>query len=311
MAEITNFPTPVENETQNSSISRGELKELQETVTSLFSEDSIQGSALHSLGALLSMTDGEFMLLAPGVLQSFQQSVNNPNDKIILAQALGAIGSNTDELTETFANLSDEIDSIDTLSAPKKEFLRSVLATIVNAIIDTEGISKRLVQVPVEICREGAKLPQYANTSDSGMDLFALEDYTINPGETKLIPTGIKLALPPGYEVQVRPKSGRSLKTKLRVANTPGTVDAGYRDEICVILENIEPPLKDISYHYDDNGHLIIDSILHGSSYSIGKGEKFAQLVLSEVPKIALYEVEKVSEIGENRGGGFGSTGLK
>ena len=143
------------------------------------------------------------------------------------------------------------------------------------------------------------------------MDVYALDDYTINPGETQLIPTGIKLALPPGYEIQVRPKSGRALKTKLRVANTPGTVDAGYRDEIKVIIENIEPPIKDISYEFDENGKPIITSILHGSSYTIGKGEKFCQLVLMEVPKAAFYRVEKVSEIGEDRGGGFGSTGLK
>ena len=143
------------------------------------------------------------------------------------------------------------------------------------------------------------------------MDVYALDDYTIAPGETKLIPTGIKFALPPGYEIQVRPKSGRALKTKLRIANTPGTVDAGYRDEIKVIVENIEPPIKDIEYDFDDNGTPIIKSILHGAAHTIGKGEKFCQLVLMEVPKAALYRVEQVGEIGENRGGGFGSTGLK
>ena len=64
------------------------------------------------------------------------------------------------------------------------------------------------------MCHPDAKLPEYANITDSGMDLFALEDYEINPGETLLIPTGIKVALPPGYELQVRPKSGRCLKIK-------------------------------------------------------------------------------------------------
>jgi dUTP pyrophosphatase len=143
------------------------------------------------------------------------------------------------------------------------------------------------------------------------MDLYALDDYVIEPGKTKLIPTGIKIALPPGYELQVRPKSGRALKTKLRVANTPGTIDAGYRDEICVIIENIESPIRDLTYHFDEDGSIKIDSILHGTNQYIGKGEKFAQLVLMEVPKASLYEVESISEIGENRGGGFGSTGIK
>jgi len=112
----------------------------------------------------------------------------------------------------------------------------------------------------------------------------------------------------------VRPKSGLSAGTKLRVANAPGTVDAGYRDEIKVIIENVEPPIKDITYEeiFNEDGtieSLKVTSILYGSSYTIGKGQKFAQLVLSEVPKAVLYEVEKVGEIGEDRGGGFGSTG--
>ena len=100
----------------------------------------------------------------------------------------------------------------------------------------------------------------------------------------------------------------------MRVANAPGTVDAGYRDEIGIIVENVEPPIKDITYEeiFNEDGtieSLKVTSILYGSSYTIGKGQKFAQLVLSEVPKAVLYEVEKVGEIGEDRGGGFGSTG--
>lgn len=301
MAEITNFPTPVE---------KPNMTEVAESLSLSLQEEGMDGF-VNSFAHLFDMADGDFMLISPSILSSFQRSVNNPTDRIALVQALNASGMDAETFSASFADMIEELDKVETLSGPKKEFFAQLIGTMVNAINETEGIAKRIIQVPVEICREGAKLPQYANASDSGMDLFALEDYTIAPGETKLIPTGIKLALPPGYEVQVRPKSGRSLKTKLRVANTPGTVDAGYRDEICVILENIENPIKDITYHYDDNGHMIIDSILHGSSYSIGKGEKFAQLVLSEVPKIALYEVETVSEIGENRGGGFGSTGLK
>lgn len=301
MSEIINFPTPVE---------KPNMTEVAESLSLSLQEEGMDGF-VNSFANLFDMADGDFMLISPSILSSFQRSVNNPADRIALVQALNAAGMDAETFSANFADMIEELDKVEGLSDPKKEFFAQLIGTMVNAINETEGIAKRIIQVPVEICRKGAKLPQYANASDSGMDLFALEDYTIAPGETKLIPTGIKLALPPGYEIQVRPKSGRSLKTKLRVANTPGTVDAGYRDEICVILENIEPPFKDINYHCDDNGHIIIDSILHGASYSIGKGEKFAQLVLSEVPKIALYEVEKVSEIGENRGGGFGSTGLK
>ena len=271
-------------------------------------EDKSFGDALTSL---FNMDDEKFVLISPGILQSFQQSVNNPNDKLGLVQALNANGATAEDLVASFNTISNAIDSIEEISQIKRDFLKSLLATLTNAVNETEGIAKRFVQIPVELCHPDAKIPQYANTSDSGMDVYALDDYTIAPGETKLIPTGIKLALPPGYEIQVRPKSGRALKTKLRIANTPGTVDAGYRDEIKVIVENIEPPIKDIEYDFDDNGTPIIKSILHGAAHTIGKGEKFCQLVLMEVPKAALYRVEQVGEIGENRGGGFGSTGLK
>ena len=271
-------------------------------------EDKSFGDALTSL---FNMDDEKFALISPGILQSFQQSVNNPNDKLGLVQALNANGATAEDLVTSFNTISDAIDSIEEISQIKRDFLKSLLAALTNAVNETEGIAKRFVQIPVELCHPDAKIPQYANTSDSGMDVYALDDYTIAPGDTKLIPTGIKLALPPGYEIQVRPKSGRALKTKLRIANTPGTVDAGYRDEIKVIVENIEPPIKDIEYDFDDNGTPIIKSILHGASHTIGKGEKFCQLVLMEVPKAALYRVEQVGEIGENRGGGFGSTGLK
>ena len=271
-------------------------------------EDKTFGDALISL---FNMDDEKFALISPGILQSFQQSVNNPNDKLGLVQALNANGATAEDLVASFNIIADAVDSIEEISQIKRNFLKSLLATLTNAVNETEGIAKRFVQIPVELCHPDAKIPQYANTSDSGMDVYALDDYTIAPGETKLIPTGIKLALPPGYEIQVRPKSGRALKTKLRIANTPGTVDAGYRDEIKVIVENIEPPIKDIEYDFDDNGTPIIKSILHGAAHTIGKGEKFCQLVLMEVPKAALYRVEQVGKIGENRGGGFGSTGLK
>ena len=271
-------------------------------------EDKTFGDALISL---FNMDDEKFALISPGILQSFQQSVNNPNDKLGLVQALNANGATAEDLVASFNIIADAVDSIEEISQIKRDFLKSLLATLTNAVNETEGIAKRFVQIPVELCHPDAKIPQYANTSDSGMDVYALDDYTIAPGETKLIPTGIKLALPPGYEIQVRPKSGRALKTKLRIANTPGTVDAGYRDEIKVIVENIEPPIKDIEYDFDDNGTPIIKSILHGAAHTIGKGEKFCQLVLMEVPKAALYRVEQVGKIGENRGGGFGSTGLK
>ena len=94
----------------------------------------------------------------------------------------------------------------------------------------------------------------------------------------------------------------------MRIANTPGTIDAGYREEICVIVDNIESYIK--SADIDEDGRLY--NVQFGSSYTIGKGEKFAQLVLSEVPKALFYKVENVGIVeNDGRSGGFGSTGLK
>lgn len=266
--------------------------------------------------SILSLDDDQFTILAPGILQSFDQSVNNPNDKIALTQAINASGLKAEDLTGSFDEICEEIEKLD-VSVQKRDFLKSILGTIVNAVNDTEGISKRNVRVAIELCHPDAKIPQYAHISDSGVDVYALEDITIRPGETALIPTGIKVALPAGYELQVRPKSGRALKTKLRVANTPGTIDQEYRDEIKIIIENVESPIKDITYEEVMNcetgmvDHLKITSIEYGSSFTIGKGEKFCQLVLAEVPKISFYRVENVLEIDENnRNGGFGSSSI-
>lgn len=298
-------------------INKEKLEELSGLLEEVLHTD---GEEAESIISLLIMDEENFKLLAPGILQSFKQSVNNPNDKVALVQSLNAAGVKAEDLSVAFFSISEEIDKIE-LSQQKKDFLKEFFATYVNAVNDTEGIAKRIIEIPIELCHPDAKIPQYAHIDDSGLDIYALDDYTIAPGETKLIPTGIKVALPPGYELQVRPKSGRALKTKLRIANTPGTIDAGYRDEIGVIVENVDPPIRAIHpkeriLNYTEKVQSIeqlpitAGDIEFGQSYTIGKGEKFAQLVLSEVPKVAFYRVDAVNKIGENRNGGFGSTGL-
>ena len=262
---------------------------------------------------MLNLPDEQFEPLKPVVLDSLERSFNTPEVRLNFARALNSMELNLEDL-EDFLNgmtMALQDSTLHNLSKSKIDFLTSIIGILHNAFTASEGISKRIVKIPIEKCDDRAKAPTYANTTDSGMDVYALEDITIAPGETKLIPIGIKVALPRGYELQVRPKSGRSLKSKLRIANTPGTIDAGYRDEIGIIVENIEPVISDISYEYDDEGNLKITSIDFGSSHTIGAGEKFAQLVLAEVPKVSWLQVDSVTGIGEDRGGGFGSTGLK
>ena len=265
------------------------------------------------MAALLTLDDEKFEQMAGVYLLEMQKSMSHPSVRMSMAQMLNAEGLTVEQIRQDFETNMKKIDDelSDILSEKKRDFLRQILAITYNTIAETEGIAKKIIQVPIEKCHEDAKIPVYANITDAGADLYAVEDIVINPGETVLIPTGLKVAIPRGYEIQVRPKSGRALKTKMRVANSPGTIDSGYRDELKVIIDNIEPPFKDIDYHFDDNGKIIIDSILHGSSYSITKGDKFAQIVLSEVPKIDFVEVKDVSKFEGDRGGGFGSTGIK
>ena len=303
-------------ETENETIEVNPLEDAFKAISQVMVPEDAEQDMTEMFGALLAMPDEEFSALAPVLMDEVNRSLNNPADRITLVAAMTSQGYNGEDLTETFEEICKEIDNqLTELSQVKKDWLKQLMGATINAINETEGISKRFVRIPYEKCHEDAKEPTYAHVSDSGMDVYALEDITLAPGEQKIIPIGIKVALPAGYELQVRPKSGLSAKTKLRIANAPGTVDAGYRDEIGVIIENVEPPIKDITYEpvmNTENGqidHLQITSILYGSSYTIGKGQKFAQLVLSEVPKAVLYEVEKVGEIGEDRGGGFGSTG--
>lgn len=287
-------------------ITKEELDKLTGTMGELVSASNNSNELADTIVKLLSLPDEEFSILAPGILQSYQQSLNNPNDKIMLVQTLNASGIKAEDFTASFLNIEEEIDKM-TIPRIKRDFLKELIGSLVNAINDTEGISKRNVQVAIELCHEDAKVPQYAHITDSGADVFAIEDITIHPGQTVLVPTGIKIAPPPGYEVQIRAKSGRALKTKMRLCNAIGTVDQGYRDEIKVIIENVEPPIKDITI--DDEGK--VTSIEYGKDYFICKGEKFCQLVLMEVPKASFYRVGSVMELGENRNGGFGSTGLK
>ena len=263
------------------------------------------------LAAMLALPDDQFELLSTYFLDELERSMNSSNERLMLINLMTANGLNTNELATAYSSMVDEIDkALADVPEKKRDFLKSMMAIVINAMNDSEGASKRIIQIPI-IVEEGGIIPTYARNGDAGMDVYSTIDVDVAPGQTVLIPTGLKMAIPYGYEIQVRNKSGIALKTKLRVANTPGTIDAGYRDEIGVIIENIESPIADIEYEFNEDGQPIIKSILYGKSYHIDKGQKIAQLVLSEVPSAAFYEVNDLNEFGESRGGGFGSTGLK
>ena len=131
-----------------------------------------------------------------------------------------------------------------------------------------------------------AILPKYAHPGDAGMDLYALEAVTIEPGQTALVATGIAIALPPNTEAQIRPRSGLALKHSLTVLNSPGTIDEGYRGEIKIILIN------------------------HGSTaFEVTPGMRIAQMVICPVIYANVTEVSELSDTIRGKGG-FGSSGI-
>ncbi|MED4399804.1 dUTP diphosphatase [Metabacillus fastidiosus] len=140
------------------------------------------------------------------------------------------------------------------------------------------------MNVKIKRLSEHAVIPKYAKQGDSGFDLVAVEDVLIKPGETRKVPLGLAFEIPEGYELQIRPRSGITSKTKLRVQF--GTVDAGYRGEIAAIVDNIGNDLAKVQ-----------------------KGDRIAQGVIAPVIKATFEETDELSE-SERGDKGFGFTGV-
>ena len=146
-----------------------------------------------------------------------------------------------------------------------------------------------MTEILIKRLSREVSLPRYETDGSSGLDLAAFIDKNIeiNPGTSKIIPTGLAVAIPKNFEIQIRPRSGLAAKNKITVLNTPGTIDADYRGELKVILIN-----------------------LGDKSFVVEKGLRIAQMVLCPIVKAKLIEVDALEDT--NRGsGGFGSTGVK
>ncbi len=143
----------------------------------------------------------------------------------------------------------------------------------------------REISIPV-VFDDGAQLPQYQTEGSAGMDLVSTEPVELAPGERKLVGTGIRVAIPVGFEGQVRPRSGLAVRHGISMVNTPGTIDSDYRGEIKVLLINL--------------GDLVV---------KLGQGERIAQLVICPVMRAEWLVVEYLDDT-ERGGGGFGSTGV-
>ena len=146
-----------------------------------------------------------------------------------------------------------------------------------------------MTKILIKRLSKEVSLPKYETSGSSGMDLSANinSDVNIKPGNSAIIPTGLAISIPKGFEVQIRPRSGLAAKQKISVLNTPGTIDADYRGEIKVILIN-----------------------LNDKVFTVEKGLRIAQMVVCPVVQAKLEEVSELNDTDRGKGG-FGSTGIK
>lgn len=143
------------------------------------------------------------------------------------------------------------------------------------------------MQLKIKRIHPEAVVPSYAHADDAGLDICSVVSMTVPAGEIVLVPTGLIIELPPGTEAQIRPRSGLALKHGMTLVNSPGTIDAGYRGEIKVIMIN-----------------------LGKQEFQITKGMRIAQMVVKPVLQVDILEVEALENRSERDTGGFGSTGL-
>lgn len=238
------------------------------------------------LKTIQNMPDESIELIIPQVEAEFKKMVDDQELVNKTKTEFLQDGYTVADIKALKANMNKIADDYFKLVSPtsaKGRYLGSLIG-VYTGILDkimAEGFS-RIVNIRVEKISEDAQLPSYAHTSDAGADLFANTNVEVAPNETKIIPTGLKFEIPDGYEVQVRPRSGMSVKTNTKVVF--GTVDSDYRGEIGIMLTN------------------------YGSEpYKVSKGDKIAQAIIAPVYHGNFLVVDKLGET-ERGEGGFGST---
>ena len=238
--------------------------------------DELQG--FEEFLGLLQTPDVIFDAMFPTIMSSLKEEILKPETR----DQLKGLGDLSKEEYETFEkSIKDLLETFKyekSISKNKKDFFCYLFESLL--VADFDAI------VSIELSSPTSKIPIYANPTDAGADIFIDEDIEILPLTFGLlIPTGLKVAIPKGWRLSILPRSGVSKKTTLRISNSPGTIDAGYRGEIGILVDNIG------------------DSPIY-----LKKGDKIAQIVLEKVYKIKWEQVESVSGIGVDRKGGFGST---
>lgn len=237
---------------------------------------------------LLELPDEQFDAIFPEFKKNFDRVFATPDFQRQIMSQLSVLPKFS--LEEEKADLKEflgEIDEDETLSTNKKALIKMMFNSTTDIIEQLLESGREQIVVKITKLNPNAVIPTYAHPTDCGADVSAVETVDIAPHSTVIIKTGLAVGIPAGYEIQVRPRSGLSAKTPLRIANAPGTIDSDYRGEVGVIMTNTgdEP-------------------------YVINAGDKVAQLVIAPTPQIKWQEVDGVDDLGETeRGaGGFGST---
>ena len=244
------------------------------------------------INKIASLTEEEIERMESSYDNLFEGMTNNQELINETRRAMKAAGMTTTDIEndrEGLYTLVKHMKETEHFSERKIRLLDKIVE-ITMSIYDKaiETGMRETVLISVELCKPDAKLPTYAHEYDAGFDIYLPEDFTIKAHEHgKIAPTGLKMAIPTGYELQIRPRSGNSVKTTLRIANAPGTIDCGYCNEIGIICDNIGD--EDLEFK---------------------KGDRIAQGIIAVSPKGIFNQVDDIMKVtGANRGGGYGSTG--
>lgn len=242
---------------------------------------------INQIFMVLDLPNEQFDPVYPKLKESLKDVMNNVDmqkEIISTSRQTPLAEGDIEEAKELINSFIEEINNDETLSSNKKDMLITLIEQSMNVTFDLAKNPRERIEVKIQLINEDAKIPEYAHDSDAGADIFAAEETVIPPHQTVIVKTGIKVAIPAGYEIQVRPRSGLSYKTPLRIANAPGTIDANYRGEVGVIVTN--------------TGNL---------TQTIAKHDKIAQMVIAPVPMITWEEVDSLDKTDRGESG-FGST---
>jgi len=255
-----------------------------ENIKDLLTSSSGTGDVMSQFITILELPDTQFnSIYYTAKNEIFKAFNSNAVRKDILNQLETTPIENLDAELAGLQEIINEINQDSSLSDNKKDLLITTLEQSEKLIKSIIKIPRELIPVKIQRINENAILPKYAHDVDAGADIYAIEDVTLKPHETKIIPTGLKVSIPQGYMIQIYSRSGLAAKTTLRIANSVGIIDSSYNEEIGVIIEN--------------NGNL---------STTIHKGDRIAQMLIAPTPMINWIEVDEITNSGR---GGFGSTG--